>query len=67
MGIGGAQIVLANKDKNLVHILKEEFSIPMEMWLVMHEDLKTTKRIRSLFSYLTQELADFVIAPHPSY
>lgn len=61
VGIGGAQISLARKDENLVHILKREISIPMEIWLVMHEDLKSTKRIRILFDFLAQELTAFVI------
>jgi len=58
-GIGGAQVVLAKKDPNMVRILENEFQVPMEVWLVTHEDLKATKRIRALFDFLHQELTDF--------
>lgn len=61
-GIGGTQISIAQKDKNLLQILKDEFCIPMEIWLVMHEDLKSIKRIRVLFDFLVRELKEWVSA-----
>ena len=60
IGICGAQIHLAKKDKNLVHILQDDFQLSMEVWLVMHEGLKNTRRVRVLFDFLARELAEFL-------
>lgn len=59
-GIGGSQKQLAARDQNLVPVLQSTIRIPLEMWLVMHEDLRTTRRIRLIFDLLAEELTAYV-------
>lgn len=59
-GIGGSQKQLAARDRNLVPVLQSAIRIPLEMWLVMHEDLRTTRRIRLIFDLLAEELTAYV-------
>ncbi len=33
---------------------------PLEVWLVMHEDVRDTPRIRRLFDHLAAGLSDYV-------
>jgi DNA-binding transcriptional LysR family regulator len=60
VGIGGAQENVARRSPELVRLLREEVAIPLDVWLVMHEDLKSTPRVRALFEHLAAGLADFV-------
>ncbi len=59
-GIGGMQKQLAARDRNMVPILHEAFQIPMEMWLVMHENLRGSHRIRLLYDHLATHLTQYV-------
>lgn len=59
-GIGGVQHALAKQDPALVPVLADQVQIPMEIWVVMHEDLKTSRRIRFLFDFLVKELTGFL-------
>jgi DNA-binding transcriptional LysR family regulator len=52
-GIAAMHIVLANQDDNLVRVVPLEIDIPL--WLVMHEDIRGTKRIRLLFDFLKDQ------------
>jgi hypothetical protein len=38
-------------------------TFPLEIWLVMHEDIRTTKRIRRLFDHLAHGLTRFLNGP----
>jgi DNA-binding transcriptional LysR family regulator len=60
VGIGGAQEHIARRSPELVRLLRDEVAIPLDIWLVMHEDLKATPRARLLFAHLTAGLAAFV-------
>jgi len=62
MGIGGAQTAIARQDTDLVPVLPDEFSFSLEMWLAMHEDLRSVRRVRLLFDYLGQALKEWVEA-----
>jgi DNA-binding transcriptional LysR family regulator len=59
--IGGMQVKLAQREPELVRILPRRVQLPMEMWVVMHEDLRTSRRIRLLFDHLSQGLRQFVV------
>lgn len=59
-GIGGMQRHLAARDPNLVPVLADRLTLPLEMWLVMHEDLKASRRVRLLYDVLATELRDAV-------
>jgi DNA-binding transcriptional LysR family regulator len=59
LGIGASQIGLARRNKNLVPVLHSELIFPMEVWLVMHRDLRSSRRIRLTFDHLAAELTDY--------
>ncbi len=60
VGIGGCQEGVARRSPELVAVLPGAARFALEMWLVMHEDLKTTPRIRLLFDALAAGLADYL-------
>jgi hypothetical protein len=41
-------------------VLPDAIEYALEVWLVMHEDLKATRRVRLLFESLAAGLTDFV-------
>ena len=55
-GIGVCQAGIAARDKNLVSVLPGLVAFRLEMWLVMHQDLKTSRRVRLLFDHLAASL-----------
>jgi DNA-binding transcriptional LysR family regulator len=58
-GIGACQLGIARRDKNLVPVLHSEFIVPMEAWLVMHRDLRSSRRIRLLFAHLAGRMSAY--------
>ncbi len=59
-GIGGAQIALAAREPALVAVLPGQIEFGLEMWLVMHEDLRASRRVRLVFDHLAAGLAGYV-------
>jgi DNA-binding transcriptional LysR family regulator len=59
-GIGGMQRQLAARDGSLLPVLHGAIRLPLEMWLVMHEDLRATRRVRLLYDLLAEELSRYV-------
>lgn len=57
-GIGGCMFGLAARDPNFVHVLPA-LRFPMEMWVVMHEDLKGSRRMRAMFDHLVEGLTAY--------
>jgi len=55
-GIGVCQVPIARKDPALVRVLEAEFAIDYGLWVVMHEDLKTSARCRVTFDALVAGL-----------
>ena len=51
-GIGVCQRPIARRDPDLVPILTDVFGFDLDLWIVMHEDLKTDRRMRLLFDHL---------------
>jgi DNA-binding transcriptional LysR family regulator len=60
VGIGGCQENIARRDADLVRVLADSFTFVLDVWLVMHEDVRATPRIRRVFDHLAQGLTDFV-------
>ncbi len=57
MGVGFAPNYLARTRKELIKIA-EDFPIPpLPVWLVTHREIKTSRRIRTVFDFLAEELA----------
>jgi DNA-binding transcriptional LysR family regulator len=62
-GIGGCQENIARRTPELVAVLPNAIQYALEVWLVMHEDLKATRRVRLLFDHLAAGLTDCVRGP----
>lgn len=58
-GLGMCQIGVAKRDPDLVHILPKALKIDLPLWLVMHKDLKDTRRVRLLFDHLVEGLTAY--------
>ena len=59
-GIGVCQIPLGRRDNSLVQVLRGQLKLELEMWLAMHEDLKSSLRVRLMFDHLSTALRDYV-------
>jgi len=55
-GIGVCQVALARRNPQLVRLLPEKFSIGLETWLTMHEDLRNSPRCKLAFDALLKGL-----------
>ncbi|SFE09159.1 LysR family transcriptional regulator [Paracidovorax konjaci] len=53
-GIGLCQVPLARRSPDLVRLLPRSFSVPMETWVTMHEDLRGSPRCRATFDALVE-------------
>jgi DNA-binding transcriptional LysR family regulator len=60
IGIGGCQENIAKRDPDLVRLLADSFTFSLEVWLVVHEDVRATPRIRRVFDHLAEGLTRFV-------
>ncbi len=59
IGISFLQIPLAKTDTNLVRLLPA-IELPLDTWIVMHENLKTSPRCRVTFDALVTGLLDYI-------
>jgi DNA-binding transcriptional LysR family regulator len=59
-GIGGCQDAFARRDPNLVPVMPGALDIALDCWLVMHEDLRDSRRVRLLFDHLAAELTAYL-------
>jgi DNA-binding transcriptional LysR family regulator len=59
-GVGACQIGIARRDPNLERVLPKAFALPLETWLVMHEDLSSSPRVRTLFDHLGKGLKAYL-------
>jgi DNA-binding transcriptional LysR family regulator len=59
-GIGVCQVPLAAKDKALVRLLRSQFSLTMDTWVAMHEDLRASARCSVTFAALAAGLAAYI-------
>ena len=60
IGIGGCQHNIARGFSELVPVLASTIRFELEMWIAMHEDMKSTARVRTLFDHLAAGLSAFV-------
>jgi DNA-binding transcriptional LysR family regulator len=51
-GIGVCQTAIARRDEAIVRVLARQFSLPLETWITMHEDLRNSPRCRVTFEAL---------------
>jgi DNA-binding transcriptional LysR family regulator len=55
-GIGACQVPIARRDDALVRILPKQFSLPLETWVTLHQDLRDSPRCRVTFDALVKGL-----------
>lgn len=61
-GIGACQAPIARRDDALVRVLPKQFSLPLETWVTMHQDLRDSPRCRVTFDALVKGLQRHVTA-----
>jgi DNA-binding transcriptional LysR family regulator len=57
-GIGVCQVPIGRRD-DLVRVVPRHFAFDLEIWLVVHESLRTNLRMRAAFDHLHAELAAY--------
>lgn len=60
LGIGFCQTQLAARDQSLVRVLQHGFSLTMDTWIVMHEDLRSSARYAVTFEALAAGLKAYI-------
>lgn len=60
VGIGGCQYGIARRHPELVPVLARMIRFELDVWVVMHEDMRATGRVRLLFNHLASELTAFL-------
>jgi DNA-binding transcriptional LysR family regulator len=60
-GIGICQLGIARRDPDLVPLLAKQFKVDMEIWIVMHNELKHISRMHLMFNHLAVSLARFAV------
>jgi DNA-binding transcriptional LysR family regulator len=58
-GVGICQAGIARRDSNLVALFSKQFKVEMEIWIVMHNDLKRSTRMRLMFDHLAASFAKY--------
>jgi DNA-binding transcriptional LysR family regulator len=59
-GIGICQIPIGRRDANLMRLLASQFEFNLEIWVVMHENLRANVRMRVVFEHLCDALTTYV-------
>jgi len=59
-GIGVCQTAIARRDDALVGLLPRQFSLALETWVTMHQDLRNSPRCRATFDALVEGLKGHV-------
>jgi DNA-binding transcriptional LysR family regulator len=61
-GVGLCQTRLAERDPDLLPLLHKQFKIELEIWIVMHSDLRRSSRMRLMFEHLAAGLSQYAAA-----
>ncbi len=59
-GIGICQVGIARRDPDLIRVAADAFAVPLETWLVMHEDLRASARLRAVYDHLAAGLTAYL-------
>ena len=59
-GVGFIQHGIARRDADLVPLFTNEIGFALEMWLVLHEDLRASQRLRLMMDHLAAGLGEYV-------
>jgi DNA-binding transcriptional LysR family regulator len=61
-GIGICHVGIARRDADLLPLLSKQFKVELEIWIVMHNELKRISRMRLMFDHLALNLAQYAAA-----
>ena len=61
-GIGICHAGIARRDPDLLPLLSKQFKVELEIWIVMHNELKRISRMRLMFDHLALNLAQYAAA-----
>ena len=61
-GIGICHGAIARRDPDLLPLLGKQFKFELEIWIVMHNELKRISRMRLMFEHLALHLAQYAAA-----
>lgn len=59
-GIGMCQAPLARRNADLVRLFPKQFSMKLETWVTMHEDLRNSTRVSVTFDALVEGLQEYI-------
>ncbi|MEP2830152.1 LysR family transcriptional regulator [Parvibaculum sp.] len=59
VGFGMCQYPLARRYPDLVPVMTGVIEFELDVWIAMHEDLKTSRRMRLMFDHLAEEMAAY--------
>ena len=59
-GVGVCQCAIARRDGHLVRLLPRQFSLGLDTWVTMHEDLRNSPRCKVTFDALVEGLKESV-------
>jgi DNA-binding transcriptional LysR family regulator len=59
-GLGVMQLGVARRDPELVRVLARQVVFHLDVWLVMHEDLRGIARVRAVFEHLAVGLRAYI-------
>jgi DNA-binding transcriptional LysR family regulator len=60
-GIGVCQVGVARREEALVQVLAEDFAYPLDLWVVMHENLRASEPMRLVYDHLAAELKAYAL------
>ena len=68
VGFGMCQYPLARRYPDLVSVLPGTIEFELDVWIAMHEDLKTSRRMRLMFDHLAEEMSAYTkeVRPEPA-
>lgn len=58
-GVGVCQSAVAARDAALIRVLPCEFSVGMDTWVAMHEDLRSSARCQVVFNAIAEGLREY--------
>jgi DNA-binding transcriptional LysR family regulator len=59
IGIGVCQLGIAARYTMLKQVLDGKLKLSLDMWLAMHRDIGSNRRVRVVFDYLAKALSEY--------
>ncbi len=59
-GVGACQVPIAQRTSDLVRVVPHLFDAPMGVWLVMHEDLRSSPKLRAVYDHMATGLLGYL-------